>query len=137
MAQTEQKAVKKSQKGFSVAEICRIIELSHKNGVSNLKLGDIEVSFHTKEPRIRNKSGSERKPDLPETKSIQVTTSRPVVAQPDGRMTPRGFTISPEELEEYRKAQILIDDPVAYENAEIDAALHGETVTMDEDERYS
>lgn len=132
MERKAEKTLLKSEKKFSTAEICRIIKLCRKNEVAGLRLGDFEVSFHKKAEKIVQKFvGSQSNVDLPKT--IQsVTTSKPVVGK-----TEQEFGIQDQQtLRELEQAQLLIDDPVAFEQEEIDAALGGHMVTVNENERH-
>ena len=114
MATNEQKAVKSVQKVFSVKEICHIIQVCHKNEVSSLTLGEFSLSF---EKRDRSMAVSpKRRSNLPEV----VTT--PLSAVNDRTKLDEDTYVSLSQ-KEYEAAQLLIDDPVAFENAEIDAAL--------------
>lgn len=114
MATNEQKAVKSVQKVFSVKEICYIIQVCHKNEVSSLTLGEFSLSF---EKRDRSMAVSpKRRSNLPEV----VTT--PLSAVNDRTKLDEDTYVSLSQ-KEYEAAQLLIDDPVAFENAEIDAAL--------------
>lgn len=140
MANSDEKSLQKGQKKFSTAEICRIIKLCKKNGVSELKIGEFEVSFHEKSEKLSKNiplnlesiHGSKRKSDLPE-KSTEVITSRPEVEKLERRFGVQDRR----ELEELEAAQLLIDDPAAFEAAEIDAALHPQNmVTVNEEERH-
>lgn len=136
MEPTEDKSSQKAHKKFSTADICRIIKLCRKNDVSELKLGEFEISFQKKIEKIVTKSNeSERKLDLPMYQHVPVTTSKPVVETVE-----KGFGIQDQlVLRELEAAQLLIDDPVAYEEAEIDAAINPHQqrmVTVNEDERH-
>lgn len=128
MDRSDQKVVKTGPKAFSPAEICRIIKVAKKQGVASMQIGDFSVSFH--EPLHK---GSERKSNLPNVVTVPLTASKPVAA------TEREFGVQDKRtLDELRAAQLLIDDPLSYEEAEIDAALHGheKMVTVNEDERH-
>lgn len=114
MATNEQKAVKSVQKVFSVKEICHIIQVCHKNEVSSLTLGEFSLSF-AKTDRSMAVS-PKRRSNLPEV----VTT--PLSAVNDRTKLDEDTYVSLSQ-KEYEAAQLLIDDPVAFENAEIDAAL--------------
>ena len=114
MATNEQKAVKGVQKVFSVKEICHIIQACHKNEGSSLTLGEFSLSF---EKRDRSMAvSSKRRSNLPEA----VTTPLSAV---NYRTKLDEDTYVSLSQKEYEAAQLLIDDPVAFENAEIDAAL--------------
>lgn len=132
MERNEQKTSKTLPKPFSSSEICRIIKLCRKNKVAEMKLGDFEVSFHSDEkplPKVRSQSHV----DLPKTNTVTVTTSKPVVGKTESE-----FGIQDQrELRELEAAQQLIDDPVGYEQEEIDAAINGsQMVTVNEAERH-
>lgn len=134
MARNEEKSVHKVPKSFSATEICRIIKLCKKSDVSELKIGEFEVSFHKKADKtVQKPIESERKLDLPSTPSV--TPSTPVAGNVE-----RDFGIQDRQtLAELEASQLLIDDPVSYEEQEIDAAIHNngpQMVTVNEEERH-
>ncbi len=129
MVADSEKDSKKLQKRFSTTEICRIIKLCRKNEVSELKLGDFEVTFQRKLKKVSKKA--EKVDD-----TVPVNTSLPT--REDLKQVERSFGVQDRQtLKELEAAQLLIDDPVAFEEEEIDAAMQGpHMVTVNEDERH-
>jgi len=124
---------KKFQKRFTTTEICRIIKTCKTNNVADLTIGDLEISFNREIPETFT-IGSQRKLDLPEL-YVPVTTPTQVVEKVEQEFGVQDLRA----LEELQHAQLLIDDPIAFEDAEIDAAIHGssqQVVTINEDERH-
>lgn len=108
------KVARTVQKVFSVKEICHIIQVCHKNGVSGLTLGDFSLSFGE---NVRESGVASRKrSNLQDVETVLLKNDR---AELDEK------TYVSVSQKEFESAQMLIDDPVAFENAEIDAALHG------------
>lgn len=121
---SDDKPVPKIQKKFSPTEICRIIKACKKNEVSELKVGELEVRFHEKvklQEITTFPSRSKRKTDQPETMQEFVTTSKPAVESVEEEENYSEHSIR--TLQELAIAQLLIDDPTAFEAEEIDAAL--------------
>jgi len=110
------KPLTKSRKSSQVEDICRIIEVSARAGVAKLKFGDVEVEFTPIAPDL----GYHAKVD-----PSQYITSE--MATPDSEQK-SGMTISDRELlEDMRRSQLMIDDPMAFEQEMIDLQLtHGE-----------
>jgi len=96
---------------FSVKDLCRIIEVCHKNGVSKLALGDLALEFSENEPET-----------LPQEYINPVfgPNDTPVEAGGKDRIEDEGL------LEEARYSQLMIDDPVAFEQEMIDGMLRDE-----------
>lgn len=107
------KVARSVQKVFSVKEICHIIQVCHKNGVSELGLGDLRLSFGEKD----RESGVvvRKKPNVPDVDEYSTSDRKELDEKTYVSVSQR----------EFESAQMLIDDPVAFENAEIDAALGG------------
>lgn len=123
MAQSEGISLKKHKKEsemFSKADICRIIKIARSQGVKFLDLGEFKVSFYEKESKTKSVSGFEGKLNPP-NENMKPTASKPVAAQKESI-----HEHDQRVLMELQQAQLLIDDPAAYEAAEIDAALNPE-----------
>jgi hypothetical protein len=103
---------------FSATEICAIIEACHKSGVSSLKMGDLSVEFYQVPQLRRNADAGRDLPDGGETLpgfvgEYEVDT---------GAMPPIEFSDEDRALlEEARLAQLMTDNPAAYEQEVIDA----------------
>lgn len=94
---------------FSSKDLCRIIETASKANVSTIKIGNLEVSFLPKSlPTIE---------DLSKTHSDAVEqTSSP---EQKVSMTP----VEKDLLEEARTSQLMVDDPLAFEQEIIDGFM--------------
>ena len=92
-----------STKPLSFKEICAIIKISADSGVASLKLGGLDVVFHTR----AQSNVAYQNEYTPSTKITEPVTS---IVESDA------------EIEEYRRAQELITDPEAHESFMIDQA---------------
>lgn len=110
---------------FPATDLCIILDACRKNGVAALTLGDLHVSFYAP----TNHRGNEWE------------------SEPPGEETPAGHEVETpnagrvelteeqkELLREAKLSQLMADDPVAYEQAVIDAEMRGEhDVDVEED----
>lgn len=101
---------------YSANELCNIIKTCSKNGVSNLKISGIEIDFMS-----------------PGTDSPQVgawTPQKRVSIKQTAETTPlKPLELSDkelEEIEELERAQIALDDPIAFEQQVINDFMEGE-----------
>lgn len=133
MVSNVEKSSKTLPKPFTSNEICRIIRLCRKNDVANLKIGELSVSFHEKSPKtVKKVIGSQSHVDLPNVSPVPLSTSKPVVGA-ERELSEHDKRV----IEDLEAAQLLIDDPQAFEAQEIDAAINGtDMVAMNEDERH-
>lgn len=108
---------------FSASEICAILESCHKNGVTSLKLGALQVEFY-QVPQLRGNvpAGASQLADeetfVDTEGQFEVAESPQVIQKAE---------LSDEDkalLEESRLAQLMTDDPAAYEQEMIDALQH-------------
>lgn len=105
---------------FSASEICAIIRASHHNGVSSLKLGALHVEFQkAPEPRRNVPAGASQ----PEAGETAAGVEGPFVVGDNAETVPQA-PLSEEDkelLEDARLAQLMTDNPEAYEQEIIDA----------------
>ena len=94
---------------FSAADLCKILLAAGESGVKRLKMGDLEVDFVEKGPNIDQNTPFLGAENVPKS------------AISSGTMD----TLDPELMEDMRVAQLMIDDPVAYEQEIIDAHISG------------
>ena len=94
---------------FSSKDLCRIIETCHKNGVSKLNFGDVSIDFSNS-------------PDFPQ--------DGPQVLQDFGdntdfvtEATDEAGVVDEGLLEEARVSQLMIDDPISFEQEMIDTLI--------------
>lgn len=105
---------------FQAADICAILDSCNKNNVKTFKLGNLEIAF--------------------ETVSAPASTDLSFVNQPVGEANLEAkadVNIDLTELPDHEKvsligdlrmAQLMTDDPVAYEQEMIDANLNKQAV---------
>ena len=113
------------EKSLNATEICAIIRASYKCNVKKLRIKDFEVEF--------------------ETSPGQSNAAEVFVNQPKGNAIPvaehvlmddvEPFTPDRELLEDMRLAQLMTDNPVAYEQEMIDANLDEQVVRDDDKNR--
>lgn len=105
-------------KEFTAEDICRIIETAGAAGVAKLKFGDVEMDFSPKVADL----GAVAMPSL----SNEVYSP---IASPASEQTlsidDKIKTVDEELLEDMRVAQLMLEDPLAYEQEMIDAHLAG------------
>jgi len=114
MAETEHK------KTLNANEICAIIRASYKYQVKKLRVGDLEVEFET----LSSRGNAERV--FVNQQVVEETPPATHVVHQDE--TP-DFEPDQELLEEMRLAQLMTDNPVAYEQEMIDANLAKEAIS--------
>lgn len=104
---------RKSRSDFKQESISAILEACSKTGVTSLKWRDLEVSFHVPgQPVIAY--------DLPKT------TNDGYAPQASGHeltVDKNLSTVNRELLEDMEASQLMIDDPIAFEQLMIDAQL--------------
>jgi hypothetical protein len=102
---------------FLAADLCAILESCRQNGVAALTLGDLHVSFYAPPGLRRNE-----RPAVPP--GAEPPVGQAVVTADAGEVE---LTEEQKELlREADLAQLMADDPVAYEQAVIDENLRGE-----------
>jgi len=84
---------------FSAKDLCRIIETCHTNGVSRIKVSGIEIDFGASVPFVVPDYGP----------------SLPVRAEGNDTVLDEGL------MEQARLNQLIIDDPLGYEQEMIDS----------------
>lgn len=118
MAETERKVKENSSKAFTSKEICRIIKLARKQQVASLRIGEFSVVFQ----ESNLKTGAVKQPALSKKEVVEsaphqeVADSEKALSLTDKRV-----------VEELRRTQLLMDDPLAFEEAEIDAVITGDS----------
>lgn len=102
---------------LSTKEVCRIIKLGKKAGLSELKFGELHVSF--KSPIEQVAKATMRQPRIPSVpvKAPTENTQKEALAQDELR------------LREDQLAMALIEDPVRYEQLLRDGELSDELDT--------
>jgi len=114
---------------YTAEEICNIIKSCSKNGVSDLKMGEIEINFE-------KTSQIETKPNDFWEKPTQPTTYKTNNKSGASTLEPLELTSRDmEEIEELERAQQAIDDPVGFEEAIINDFISEEAT--DEANGYS
>ena len=103
-----------TRNSFNASDICAIIRASAKCNVKKLRIQDFEVEFETPCGR-GNASGV-----FVNQPAVEETPAAIIVDQQDEEQP---FIPDPELMEEMRLAQLMTDDPVAYEQEMIDANL--------------
>lgn len=103
--------------GLSANEICRIIKESAKSGVSELRLGNLELKF----------SGNGKNTKMESLDPILVSSRGHV--ETDSENAPAvEMEMAPEDKEAVKgfyEAQRLLEDPYSYEEAIMDEDLEG------------
>lgn len=93
-------------------DICDIIKTCAQSGVASLKWGDFHVSFaFPSQPVIV---------DLPKTTADGFASQ---ASEQELSVDSKLSTVDRELLEDMARAQLIIDDPLAYEQAMVDAQL--------------
>ena len=114
---------RKSTNGMKCTElssefICDIIDACGRNGVADLILGDLELSFFNPNPVPR----ADERVGLPNDVYNPYAT-------PDGQQAPPNASknqVDQELLQEIQRSQQMIDDPVGFENEMVDKLFRGE-----------
>lgn len=111
-------------KALSAADICRIIKQCHASGVAEVSLpGGVSFKFH---PR-RNGDADQLGPASDYTEKTFPVVSEPEAKNDQVRM------MDEDNLLEAEEAQLLIDDPFAFEKVQMDR--HIERARMNNNER--
>lgn len=105
-----------NSKPLQPTAICRIIETCAKLGVSTLKWGDLEVKFTS--PSLEY-VGQEEPLDL--SKNFTPLTEPHESVSHDG--TNKSVLIDKALLEDIELSQLMLDDPMAFEQQMVDAEL--------------
>ena len=96
--------------------ICSLIKTAHQCGVSRLKIGDLEVRFF--DPARQPGSQQEDFPEFAESYAKDSEETGEDSASPK---------IPKELVERFAEEQQLLDDPLAFEQAQIDLQLNRAT----------
>lgn len=101
---------------FPLDKLPAILEACQKSGVAVLKFGDLEVSFHPlpAAPLFADTLGATSQVALPDPYRFPASP-----ASEQTRIEP----VDPELLEDMRRAQLMIDDPMAFEQEMVDEHL--------------
>lgn len=114
MTKEKEKATESQEVSDNVS-LLDIIRVAGKAGVSELKFGDLKLSFYPKERSARRAESPTESPD----------TVDPAEMGPTSTGSP-GLSASPEDLRvkrEFEEAQRMIDEPFAWETQQIDDQL--------------
>lgn len=103
-----------------IDEICNLLEKCAMLGVSELTTGELTVKFSTNQ--------SNTVADTPDLSPPVIVDSTKAPIYPDTPHVREGSPdqiqmVDPQLLDDMRKSQLLIDDPVGFENEMIDAHL--------------
>lgn len=104
-------------------EICAILEACRFSNVKSLKWGDLEIEFHS--------SGIQERETIESSMPSTEEAARAEDSQTDSSDFSNPNALTPEAkelLEEMHMAQLMTDDPVAYEQMQIDAHLDTKAV---------
>lgn len=94
---------------MDVKSICKLIESSSKCGVSRLKLGDLEIRF--------NDSAKPAEPTYPQYDEF--AESNDIESAPTSGDRPSA-KIPKDLVQRFAEEQQLIDDPLAFEDLQVD-----------------
>lgn len=111
MEATKQKRPRASR----MDDICRIIETASKSGVVKLKFHDVEVEFSPSSASL----GTNALVDP----SNYISSN---MALPDSEQKDEFIIQDPAIIEQLRRSQLMIDDPMAFEQEMIDIQLEDE-----------
>ena len=112
--------------GLKASDICKILEKCAMLGVSEFDSSYFKVKFHPKTVDVYG--------NLSPSAIMDSTKAQPTPDHPQARegSSDRITMLDPQILDDMRKSQLLIDDPVGYETEMIDAHLreyfHNESV---------
>lgn len=110
---------------FTAADLSVILDACRKNEVAALTLGDLHVSFYA--PANLRGNGRELEPqgeETPQGQEVETPTAGKVVLTEEQK----------ELLRDAKLSQLMAEDPLAYEQAVIDAEMRGEH-DVEEDDR--
>lgn len=107
------KGKRKYTKRFAPESISSIIEACAKCGVMSLKWHDLEVTFAVPGQPVTAY-------DLPKTTFDGYASP---ASEQELAVDPRVSTVDKELLEDMRRSQLMIDDPLSYEQEVIDAHI--------------
>ncbi len=107
------------KKTLNATEICAIIKASYKYNVRKLRVGDFECEFET----LSSRGNAERV-----FVNQRPGEETPVAANVQSETEATPFVPDRELMEDLRLAQLMTDDPVAYEQEMIDANLDRQVV---------
>lgn len=108
---------------LSASAVCAIINACAKNGVAKLKYGDLELEFLNKSRTAEHTfySGTEDQSDP--AKDFQVTHDATPASEQS--LQSKLSTVDPELLDDMRRSQLMIEDPLSYEQEMIDLQIRG------------
>ena len=106
-----------------IKEICRIIETASNNGVKKLEYGELRLEFF-------ENSSTDAGPTVRDVVDIRNPST---VEQPSQLDTVTAHSVDPDLLEDIRRSQMMIDDPMMYEHEIVQQHLRQGAVNEDED----
>lgn len=111
---TTRSPLTKKPKPSLLAQLPAILEACARTGVATLKCGDIEVSFIQGLPQSYVNYGQASQADLPNDLDFPASQASE---------QPRIENLDTSLLEDMRRSQLMIDDPLSYEQEMIDEHL--------------
>lgn len=120
---TEPKNLTKRTNVSLIKEICRIIETASSNGVKKLEYGDLRLEFFENSVEVARQFRRD-------VVDIKNPSTHEEVSQLD---TVAAHTVDPDLLEDIRKSQMMIDDPLMFEHEIVQQHLRQGAVNEDED----
>lgn len=122
-----------NKKGLTARDLCRIIQESKNSGLASLKFGDLELQFHSQgpvdiQPTTQSQSWS----------TLQQTTEEDVPQYTErGEELPKPLDETAELMDKLAlediESQMMIEDPSAFEDAQLKAGL--EQVRVEENDK--
>lgn len=129
---TGYKSLTSSKDMFKVKEICHIVRVCSEAGVTELKFGDLEVKFGG--AFLSSPTKTEPAPlGFSEKEAYQSLPLKPVLPDSNTLSQKMNF-IDKQVLEELERSQLMLEDPLAYEQLVIDEHISGD-VGLDADGR--
>lgn len=111
-------------------EICAILEACRFSGVKSLKWGDLDIEFHSLRDQERVVLAESPIPSAEEAARLEDSQDTSLDFSNPNASTPEAKAL----MEEMHMAQLMTDDPVAYEQMQIDAHLDTKAVNHAEEE---
>jgi len=100
---------------LSAKDLCRIIEAGARFNLKSLKMGAVELEFAD-----RGRLAIE---DLPKTYQYDLPSPESAGAPNETKQEPKASIMESQLLEDARVSQLMVDDPVAFEQEMIDGFL--------------
>ena len=120
MTRVDREGIEGARRGPNFKSISILLKTASACGVSRLKLGDLDVRFHS-QPRQ-----AEQQPLDTEFADSSARDSAPLG---EGSLPPK---VQKDLMERFNEEQLVLDDPLAYENLLIDRQ-HGSRAERDEE----